>query len=68
MNTSKHRHDGGAYRRMKTVVSYHAKPGKDRSKANRQQPKREGESGQNESVSSLRGIADGLQGVQSAWA
>lgn len=33
MNTSKNRHDGGAYRRMKTMVSYHAKPGKDRSKA-----------------------------------
>ena len=42
MNTSKHRHDGGAYRRMKTMVSYHAKPGKDRIKANMKQPKRKG--------------------------
>ena len=33
MNTSKHRHDGGAYRRYKTMVAAHAKPGKDRSKA-----------------------------------
>lgn len=68
MNTSKHRHDGSAYRRMKTMVSYHAKPGKDRSKANRKHLKRKEEDESNESVSSLRGIADGLQGVQSAWA
>lgn len=27
MNTSKHRHDGGAYRRCKTMISAHAKPG-----------------------------------------
>lgn len=63
MNTSKHRHDGGAYRWMKTMVSYHAKPGKDRSKANRKQPKRKGANGQNESVSGLRGITDRLQRV-----
>lgn len=63
MNTSKHRHDGGAYRRMKTMVSYHAKLGKDRSKANGKQPKRKGANEADESVSSLRGIADGVQGV-----
>lgn len=33
MNTSKHRHDGGAYRRCKTMIAAHAKAGKDRSKA-----------------------------------
>ena len=33
MKTSKHRHDGGAYRRYKTMVSAHAKTGKDRAKA-----------------------------------
>lgn len=33
MNTSKHRHDGGAYRRCITMISAHAKAGKDRSKA-----------------------------------
>ena len=33
MNTSKHRHDGGAYRRVCTMIAAHAKPGKDRSKA-----------------------------------
>lgn len=26
MNTRKHRHDGGAHQRFKTMVSYHAKP------------------------------------------
>lgn len=35
MNNSKRRHAGGAYRRMKTMVTAHAKPGKDRSKARR---------------------------------
>lgn len=29
MKTSRHLHDGGAYRRMKTMVSYHAKPGEE---------------------------------------
>lgn len=33
MNNSKHRHDGGAYRRCKTMIAAHAKEGKDRSKA-----------------------------------
>ena len=33
MNTSKNRHDGGAYRRTKTMISAHAKAGKDRAKA-----------------------------------
>lgn len=33
MKTSKNRHDGGAYRRYKTMVSAHAKTGKDRAKA-----------------------------------
>lgn len=33
MNNSKKRHSGGAYRRYKTLMSVHAKPGKDRSKA-----------------------------------
>lgn len=40
MKTSKHRHDGGAYRRYKTMVSAHAKEGKDRSKARRKQRKK----------------------------
>lgn len=40
MNNSKHRHDGGAYRRMCTMISAHAKSGKDRSKARRKIPKR----------------------------
>ena len=40
MNCSKQRHDGGAYRRYKTMVAAHAKPGKDRGKARRKQPKR----------------------------
>lgn len=33
MKTSKHRHDGGAYRRCKTMISAYAKAVKDRSKA-----------------------------------
>lgn len=33
MNTSKTRHDGGAYRRMKTMTASYAKAGKDRAKA-----------------------------------
>lgn len=40
MNNSKHRHDGGAYRRMKTMTAAHDKPGKDRSKARRKPAKR----------------------------
>lgn len=40
MDSSKHRHDGGAYRRMLTLIAAHAKPGKDRSKARRKTPKR----------------------------
>lgn len=35
MNCSKKRHDGGAYRRMRTMVASHAKAGKDRTKARR---------------------------------
>lgn len=38
---SKQRHDGGAFRRMKTMVSYHAKPGKDRSAAKRKQQRKD---------------------------
>lgn len=34
MNTSKHRHDGGACRRCKTMIAAHAKPRKDRSGGN----------------------------------
>ena len=33
MNSSKQRHDGEAYRRCKTMITAHAKKGKDRSKA-----------------------------------
>lgn len=33
MKTSKHCHDGGAYRRCKTMIAAHAKAVKDRSKA-----------------------------------
>lgn len=40
MKTSKHRHDGGAYRRYTTMMAAHAKPGKDRSKARRKTPRR----------------------------
>lgn len=40
MKTSKTRHDGGAYRRMKTMIAAHAKEGKDRSKARRKQRKK----------------------------
>lgn len=40
MKTSKHRHDGGAYRRCKTMIAAHAEVGKDRSKARRKQPKK----------------------------
>lgn len=42
MKTSKNRHDGGAYRRYKTMVAAHAKPGKDRSKAGRHEHKKAG--------------------------
>lgn len=42
MNCSKRRHDGGAYRRYKTMVAAHVKPGKDRSKARRHDPKKAG--------------------------
>lgn len=40
MNNSKRRHDGGAYRRMCTMISAHAKPGKDRTKARRKPAQR----------------------------
>ena len=30
---SRQRHSGGSYRRMKTMIEYHAKQGKDRKKA-----------------------------------
>lgn len=40
MKTSKHRHDAGAYRRMKTMTAAHAKPGKDRTKARRKPAQR----------------------------
>lgn len=40
MNNSKRRHDGGAYRRFKTMIAAHAKEGKDRSKARRKQRKK----------------------------
>lgn len=40
MNNSKRRHDGGAYRRCKTMIAAHAKAGKDRSKARRKQLKK----------------------------
>lgn len=40
MNCSKKRHDGGAYRRCKTMIAAHAKAGKDRSKARRKQRKK----------------------------
>lgn len=40
MNSSKQRHDGGAYRRCKTMITAHAKKGKDRGKARRKQTKR----------------------------
>lgn len=33
MKTSKRRHDGGAYRRCKTMIVAHTKRGKDRAKA-----------------------------------
>lgn len=42
MNNSKKRHDGGAYRRCKTMIAAHAKAGKDRSKARRHQHKKAG--------------------------
>ena len=41
MNNSKKRHDGGAYRRFQTMTTYHAKPGKDRSKAGQAQKEEE---------------------------
>lgn len=40
MNDSKKRHDGGAYRRCKTMIAAHAKEGKDCSKARRKQRKK----------------------------
>ena len=48
MNCSKQRHDGGAYRRYKTMVAAHAKPGKDRSKARRHDHKKAGKDRQKE--------------------
>lgn len=35
MNTSKRRHDGGAYRQYKTMMAAHAKQGKDRDASRR---------------------------------
>lgn len=48
MNCSKKRHDGGAYRRMRTMMAAHAKPGKDRSKARRHEHKKAGKDRQKE--------------------
>lgn len=48
MKTSKHRHDGGAYRRYTTMMAAHAKPGKDRSKARRHDHKKAGKGRQKE--------------------
>ncbi len=48
MNCSKQRHDGGAYRRMCTMIAAHAKPGKDRSKARRHEHKKAGKGRQKE--------------------
>ena len=48
MNCSKQRHDGGAYRRMKTMTAAHAKPGKDRTKARRNENKKTGKAPQKE--------------------
>lgn len=42
MNSSKKRHDGGAYRRFTTMVSMHTKDGKDRTKARRHQNQKKG--------------------------
>lgn len=41
MNNSKKRHDGGAYRRFKTMTAAHAKEGKDRTKARRHNHKKQ---------------------------
>ena len=41
MSCSKKRHDGGAYRRCKTMIAVHAKAGKDRSKARLKKRKKE---------------------------
>lgn len=38
MKTSKNRHDGGAYRRCKTMIAAHAKEGKDRAASRRKIP------------------------------
>ena len=48
MNCSKQRHDGGAYRRMCTMIAAHAKPGKDRSKARRHDHKKPEKTGRKE--------------------
>ena len=48
MKTSKTRHDGGAYRRCKTMIAAHAKAGKDRSKARRHDHKKAGKDRQKE--------------------
>lgn len=48
MKTSKNRHDGGAYRRCKTMIAAHAKAGKDRSKARRHDHKKAGKNRQKE--------------------
>ena len=50
MNCSKQRHDGGAYRRMCTMIAAHAKPGKDRSKARRHEHKKAGSTRQKRGV------------------
>lgn len=42
MNSSKKRHDGGAYRRFTTMVAMHTKDGKDRTKARRHQNQKKG--------------------------
>lgn len=39
MNSSRKRHSGGAYRLMETMISAHAKAGKDRTKARKHQQK-----------------------------
>lgn len=38
MNSSKRRHDGGAYRQYKTMMAAHAKEGKDRAASRRKIP------------------------------
>ena len=40
MNSSKNRHDGGAYRRYKVMVAAHAKDGKDRSRSRKRRKRK----------------------------